>query len=171
EELVALSWQGAGSRVVKYVQTFAQRRGLAPDERALVTVLLLRGPQPAGALKTRAERLHRFADRAEVEACLARMAGARPRWCASCPAHPVSRTLAGSTCSARSRWPGPVQDRYASTVSRCSRPGPRHETARFARRTPRLPRPMRSNYPMSSPACRSKGGCCAESSTWPAVRQ
>ena len=75
KELIALTWQGAGSRVVKYVQTFAQRRGMPPDERALLTVLLLRGPQPAGALKTRSERLHRFADRADVEACLARMAG------------------------------------------------------------------------------------------------
>jgi hypothetical protein len=75
KDLVALTWQGAGSRVVKYVQTFAQRHGLPPDERALLTVLLLRGPQPAGALKTRTERLHRFADRAEVEACLDGMAG------------------------------------------------------------------------------------------------
>jgi len=74
KDLVALTWQGAGSRVVKYVQTFAQRRGIPPDERALLTVLLLRGPQPAGALKTRTERLHRFADRIDVEACLARMA-------------------------------------------------------------------------------------------------
>jgi len=74
KDLVALTWQGSGSRVVKYVQTYAQRRGIAPDERALLTVLLLRGPQPAGALKTRTERLHRFADRAEVEECLARMA-------------------------------------------------------------------------------------------------
>jgi uncharacterized protein len=76
KDLVVLSWQGAGSRVVKYAQTFAQRRGLAPDERALLTVLLLRGPQSAGALKTRTERLHRFRDRGEVEACLARVAGA-----------------------------------------------------------------------------------------------
>jgi hypothetical protein len=78
KDLVALTWQGAGSRVVKYVQTFAQRRGIEPDERALLTVLLLRGAQPAGALKTRTERLHRFADRSEVEACLARMAGGEP---------------------------------------------------------------------------------------------
>jgi uncharacterized protein len=78
KDLVALTWQGGGSRVVKYVQTFAQRRGIEPDERALLTVLLLRGPQPAGALKTRSERLHRFSDRAEVEACLARMASADP---------------------------------------------------------------------------------------------
>jgi uncharacterized protein YceH (UPF0502 family) len=78
KDLVALTWQGAGSRVVKYVQTFAQRRGIEPDERALLTVLLLRGAQPAGALKTRTERLHRFADRTEVEACLARMAAGDP---------------------------------------------------------------------------------------------
>jgi uncharacterized protein len=76
KDLVVLSWQGAGSRVVKYAQTFAQRRGLAPDERALLTVLLLRGPQLAGALKARTERLHRFRDRSEVEACLTRMAAA-----------------------------------------------------------------------------------------------
>jgi uncharacterized protein len=75
KELVALTWQGPGSRVVKYVQTFAQRRGIAPDERALLTVLLLRGPQSVGTLKTRTERLHRFSDRSEVEACLARLTG------------------------------------------------------------------------------------------------
>src|ERR1700709_1292373 len=81
KDLVALTWHGAGSRVVKYVQTFAQRRGIELPERALLTVLLLRGPQPAGALKTRTERLHRFADRADAEACPVGMApsGARMR--------------------------------------------------------------------------------------------
>ena len=73
KDLVTLVWQ-TGSRVVKYAQTFAQRRGLAPDERALLTVLLLRGPQPAGALRTRTERLHPFTDRTDVEHSLARMA-------------------------------------------------------------------------------------------------
>jgi uncharacterized protein len=88
KDLVALTWQGPGSRVVKYVQTFAQRRGIAPDERALLTVLLLRGPQPAGALKARAERLHRFVDRTEVEACLARMAGAETPMVREVPRQP-----------------------------------------------------------------------------------
>jgi uncharacterized protein len=88
KELVALTWQGAGSRAVKYVQTFAQRRGIPPDERALLTVLLLRGPQPAGALKTRTERLHRFADRADVEACLARMGGAETAMVRELPRQP-----------------------------------------------------------------------------------
>lgn len=88
KELVALAWQGSGSRVVKYLQTFAARHGLPPDERALLTVLLLRGPQPAGALKTRTERLHAFADRAEVEACLARMAAAEPPLVQELPRQP-----------------------------------------------------------------------------------
>ncbi len=88
KDLVALTWQGAGSRVVKYVQTFAQRRGIEPDERALLTVLLLRGPQPAGALKTRTERLHRFSDRTEVEACLARMAGGETAMVRELPRQP-----------------------------------------------------------------------------------
>jgi uncharacterized protein len=103
KELVALTWQGPGSRTVKYVQTFAQRRGIAPDERALLTVLLLRGPQPAGALKTRTERLHRFADRTEVEACLARMAGGET---------PMVRELPRQPGQQDSRWIhllGPVE--------------------------------------------------------------
>ena len=88
KDLVALTWQGSGSRVVKYVQTFAARRGLPSDERALLTVLLLRGPQPAGALKTRSERLHRFTDRAEVEACLSRMAAGDPAMVRELPRQP-----------------------------------------------------------------------------------
>lgn len=111
KDLVALTWQGAGSRVVKYVQTFAQRSGIAPDERALLTVLLLRGPQPAGALKTRTERLHRFADRAEVEACLARMAGGET---------PLVRELARQPGQHDSRWIhllGPVEQVEATAGS------------------------------------------------------
>jgi len=75
-ELLRLVWAGAGSRVVKYHQRLDEALGLADDERALITVLLLRGPQSAGELKTRTERLHPFADKAEVESCLARMAAA-----------------------------------------------------------------------------------------------
>ena len=104
KDLVALTWQGAGSRVVKYVQTFAQRRGIPPDERAVLTVLLLRGPQPAGALKTRTERLHRFSDRAEVEACLARMAGSETAMVRELPRRPGQQD---------SRWAhllGPVDE-------------------------------------------------------------
>lgn len=73
-DLMRIVWAATGRRTLKYHQTLAEHLGLKPDERALVTVLLLRGPQAPGELRTRTERLHSFADRDEVEACLQRMA-------------------------------------------------------------------------------------------------
>lgn len=71
--LLRIVWAG-GSRTLKYHQLLAESLGLDADERALLTVLLLRGPQSAGELKTRTERLHAFADRDEVQAGLQRLA-------------------------------------------------------------------------------------------------
>ncbi|HQY99660.1 MAG TPA: DUF480 domain-containing protein [Propionicimonas sp.] len=76
--LLRLVWAGAGSRTVKYHQLVDEVLAPTEDERALLTVLLLRGPQSPGELKTRTERLHPFADKAEVEACLERLAAAEP---------------------------------------------------------------------------------------------
>ena len=73
--LLRIVWADTGRRTLKYHQTLDERLGLDPDERALLTVLLLRGPQAPGELRTRTERLHPFADRTEVEGCLRRMAG------------------------------------------------------------------------------------------------
>lgn len=73
--LVRLVWAGAGSRMVKYHQTLDEVLEVGDDERALLTVLLLRGPQAPGELKTRTERLHPFADRSAIETCLAGLAG------------------------------------------------------------------------------------------------
>ncbi len=73
--LLRIVWADTGRRVLKYHQTLDQVLQLASDERALVTVLLLRGAQSAGELKTRTERLHPFADREAVEACLERLGG------------------------------------------------------------------------------------------------
>ncbi len=73
-ELVRVVWADTGRRTLKYHQVLAEQLSLPDDERALLTVLLLRGPQAPGELRTRTERLHPFGDRAEVEACLARMA-------------------------------------------------------------------------------------------------
>jgi uncharacterized protein len=73
--LVRIVWADSGRRTLKYHQVLAELLDLADDERALLTVLLLRGPQTAGELRTRTERLHAFADRAAAEAILSRMAG------------------------------------------------------------------------------------------------
>lgn len=72
--LLRIVWSDVGRRTLKYHQVLDEQLGLEADERALLTVLLLRGPQAPGELRTRAERLHAFADRGEVEACLRRMA-------------------------------------------------------------------------------------------------
>jgi uncharacterized protein YceH (UPF0502 family) len=77
-DLAAVTWDDRGRRTLKYLQTLSVRLDLADDERALITVLLLRGAQPPGALRSRTERLHAFPDRGAVEACLARLA-ARPQ--------------------------------------------------------------------------------------------
>ena len=76
--LLRIVWADTGRRTLKYHQTLDELLGLDPDERALLTVLLLRGPQAPGELRTRTERLHSFTDRSQVEACLRRMAG-RPQ--------------------------------------------------------------------------------------------
>lgn len=73
--LVRVVWADTGRRTLKYHQVLDEVLELAEDERALLTVLLLRGAQPPGALKTRTERLHAFADRADVEQTLTGMAG------------------------------------------------------------------------------------------------
>jgi len=73
--LLRIVWSDTGRRTLKYHQTLDERLGLDPAERAILTVLLLRGPQTPGELRTRTERLHAFAGREEVESCLRRMAG------------------------------------------------------------------------------------------------
>ncbi len=66
---------GHGSRAAKYRHLLDEALGLAPDELALLGVLMLRGAQTPGELKQRSERLHRFEDLAAVEATLATLIG------------------------------------------------------------------------------------------------
>jgi uncharacterized protein len=72
--LVRVVWADRGPRTLKYHQLLDARLALQPDERALLTVLLLRGAQAPGELRTRTERLHPFADREQVETVLRRLA-------------------------------------------------------------------------------------------------
>jgi uncharacterized protein len=62
-----------GSRSPKYRHLLDEALGLSPDERALLCVLMLRGPQTLGELKQRSERLHSFPDLASVEDALGRL--------------------------------------------------------------------------------------------------
>ena len=61
---------GAGSRARKYRHLVDTELSLAPDEIALAAVLMLRGPQTPGELKTRTERLHPFDDLEAIDETL-----------------------------------------------------------------------------------------------------
>lgn len=69
---------GFGNRVTKYEQRFCNSEfgdlKLTAGEVALITTLLLRGPQTPGELRTRAQRMHEFGDSAEVENALEHLA-------------------------------------------------------------------------------------------------
>jgi uncharacterized protein len=62
-----------GSRAAKYRHLVDEALGLEPDERAVLCVLMLRGPQTLGELKQRTERLHPFAGLPAVEEALERL--------------------------------------------------------------------------------------------------
>ncbi|GAA1917371.1 DUF480 domain-containing protein [Nocardioides marmoribigeumensis] len=93
--LVRIVWSDTGRRTLKYLQTLTEVLDLGDDERAVLTVMLLRGPQAPGELRTRTERLHAFADRGEVETTLAAMAARED---------PLVRQLARRPGERDARW-------------------------------------------------------------------
>jgi uncharacterized protein len=60
----------AGARVAKYEHRMRIKWTLEQDKVAVLTVLMLRGPQTAGEVRTRTGRLHEFRSVGEVEAAL-----------------------------------------------------------------------------------------------------
>lgn len=64
QRLSARGWarlaSGPGSRAIKYRQLFDEEFDLRDPQMAVMGVLMLRGPQTPGELKTRTERIHRF---------------------------------------------------------------------------------------------------------------
>jgi uncharacterized protein YceH (UPF0502 family) len=136
-------------------------------------VLLLRGPQPAGALKTRTERLQSFRRTApDVEACLARMAASET---------PMVRELPRQPGQQDTRWihllgpvevagagAGPVRVDRESVLA--AGPEARDGKVRAAYATVAASYAEQLSDELAGLAD-SKGGCCVEWSTWPAARQ
>jgi uncharacterized protein YceH (UPF0502 family) len=69
-----LSFVQTGDRVPKYGHRASETLNVNNRELALLCVLMLRGPQTVGELKTRTERLHGFDDLDAVEAVLRHLA-------------------------------------------------------------------------------------------------
>lgn len=89
-----------GARATRYAHLADSELSLTPPQRALLGLLLLRGPQTLAELFARSERLHRFDDLDEVRYCLERMAGRDPALVVLLP-----------------RGPGQREDRYAQLLA------------------------------------------------------
>ena len=97
----ALVIESSGGRVPRYAHNMGKALQLPAQSVALLTVLMLRGPQTAGELRINCERLHRFADISAVEAFLQELA-ARPE---------------GAMVVELPRQPGSRENRWAHLLS------------------------------------------------------
>jgi uncharacterized protein YceH (UPF0502 family) len=84
-------------RSPKYRHLLAEALPLAGDEQAVMSVLMLRGPQTPGELKQRTERMHSFAELSTVHETLTRL---------------IEREL----IACLERRPGQKEDRYAQLL-------------------------------------------------------
>jgi len=86
---LGLATQSAeGSRVPKYGHNLPGKFRLEPEELAVLTELLLRGPQTVGELRARADRMHPFADLAAVEEVLDELMEKEPPLAVRLPRQP-----------------------------------------------------------------------------------
>ena len=69
-----LTWRTDGARVERWQHSLDRRWQLTPATKAIMTELMIRGPQTPGELKTRCERMHHFESKEDVEAVLRKMA-------------------------------------------------------------------------------------------------
>ena len=85
----------ADGRVSKFEHRLYDQLKLRRDEIAVMCLLLLRGPQTAGELRTRAERLYAFEDTNAVLTTLERLTGRE---------EPLTRQLARQPGARENRW-------------------------------------------------------------------
>ncbi|HSP14581.1 MAG TPA: YceH family protein [Thermoanaerobaculia bacterium] len=90
-----LAWRVMGGRAVRFDHNLDKVWHLKPAEKAIITMLFLRGPQTPGELRGRSDRLHRFETVAEVEDTLRDMAG---------HSEPLVRELQRRPGQKESRW-------------------------------------------------------------------
>lgn len=108
-----LVWRTEGARSEKWQQSVVRRWGLDRAGKALMTLLLLRGPQTPGELRTRSERMHPFASVEEVEEALQRMAAMDEPLVIELPRRPGQKEI---------RWTHLVGDVAEQPVPRTAAP-------------------------------------------------
>jgi uncharacterized protein len=88
---LSLVFEGSGARVVRYEHNMARVLAVPGQSVALLTVLMLRGPQTAAELRQNCERLHRFADISSVEGFLEELADKEPAYAVKLSRAPGAR--------------------------------------------------------------------------------
>lgn len=96
-----LVMETSGGRVARYAHNLERVLQVPTQSTALLTVLMLRGPQTAGELRIGCERLHRFADISAVEGFL----------------HELAARQAGALVMELPRLPGARENRWAHLLS------------------------------------------------------
>ncbi len=72
---LVLAWRRDGARSERWTENLTEKLVLSSGEVAALCLLILRGPQTPGEIRSRADRLHSFASVGEAEEALARLAG------------------------------------------------------------------------------------------------
>ena len=103
------------ARVAKYEHRIRTVLNLRRDETAVLCLLMLRGPQTPGELRSRAERLYPFDDLSAVQATLDRLAAREPTSPESSSQPSSSST--GPLTAVLPRQPGAREARYAHLLS------------------------------------------------------
>ncbi len=98
--------ESSGGRVMRYAQNLARVLGIPAQSVALLTMIMLRGPQTVGELRIHTERLHRFADISSVEGFL----------------HELASRSAGALVVEMPRLPGARETRWAHLLSGAPNP-------------------------------------------------
>ena len=98
---LSLVVESSGGRVMRYAHNVGRVLGIPAQAVALLTIIMLRGPQTVGELRIHSERLHRFADISSVEGFLDEL---------------VQRS-AGGLVVELPRQPGARETRWAHTLS------------------------------------------------------
>lgn len=89
---LVLETSGASGRVMRYAHNFAKVFQVPGAAVALLSTLMLRGPQTVSELRANCDRLHRFADASSVESYLEELASRPEAPLAVClPKQPGSR--------------------------------------------------------------------------------
>ncbi len=83
----------AGSRVPKHRHVIEEMLAVDPAESAVLAVLMLRGPQTAGEIKQRSERMHEFASLDEVEQAIDRLTERDEPYVVRLPRRPGQKEL------------------------------------------------------------------------------